>query len=260
MIYGEHTPKFQSFLMSMRIERRRCTASSVAHVEVEFESSSAVQSFVREDNMPAGMNVVKCVSAEAACYFGHFSAATSAEITSSDLSEHCVAIGPQAVTIKGKPHFPSSSIFLWRTVFRDTVLARAVASWLAPSATGVGARAEAPRGPTSRGQAHSLDIQRYDSQKPLKQSPMVKKRHEANECVCCLDHPAEYKMDNCTHKTEGVALICLQCKTLMLSQVQQAHNSKRNDLKLPCPICRTCLLYTSPSPRDRTRSRMPSSA
>ena len=24
--------------------------------------------------------------------------------------------------------------------------------------------------------------------------------------------------------------------------------------------CKTCLLYTSPSPRDRTRSRMPSSA
>ena len=25
-------------------------------------------------------------------------------------------------------------------------------------------------------------------------------------------------------------------------------------------LCRACLLYTSPSPRDRTRSRMPSSA
>ena len=25
-------------------------------------------------------------------------------------------------------------------------------------------------------------------------------------------------------------------------------------------LCKTCLLYTSPSPRDRTRSRMPSSA
>ena len=25
-------------------------------------------------------------------------------------------------------------------------------------------------------------------------------------------------------------------------------------------MCNTCLLYTSPSPRDRTRSRMPSSA
>ena len=27
-----------------------------------------------------------------------------------------------------------------------------------------------------------------------------------------------------------------------------------------CPINNDCLLYTSPSPRDRTRSRMPSSA
>ena len=26
------------------------------------------------------------------------------------------------------------------------------------------------------------------------------------------------------------------------------------------PVNKTCLLYTSPSPRDRTRSRMPSSA
>ena len=72
MIYGEHTPKFQSFMTSIVIKRRRCTASSVAHVEVEFESSSAVQSFVREDNIPAGMNVVKCVSAKAAWYLGHF--------------------------------------------------------------------------------------------------------------------------------------------------------------------------------------------
>ena len=27
-----------------------------------------------------------------------------------------------------------------------------------------------------------------------------------------------------------------------------------------CPDVKSCLLYTSPSPRDRTRSRMPSSA
>ena len=32
--------------------------------------------------------------------------------------------------------------------------------------------------------------------------------------------------------------------------------SKRQDISLPY----LCLLYTSPSPRDRTRSRMPSSA
>ena len=30
--------------------------------------------------------------------------------------------------------------------------------------------------------------------------------------------------------------------------------------KLAPDVFRTCLLYTSPSPRDRTRSRMPSSA
>eukprot|EP00656_Telonema_subtile_P002139 TRINITY_DN10928_c0_g1_i1.p1 TRINITY_DN10928_c0_g1~~TRINITY_DN10928_c0_g1_i1.p1 ORF type:complete len:132 (-),score=13.46 TRINITY_DN10928_c0_g1_i1:46-441(-) len=29
---------------------------------------------------------------------------------------------------------------------------------------------------------------------------------------------------------------------------------------LPAPVLLVCLLYTSPSPRDRTRSRMPSSA
>ena len=27
-----------------------------------------------------------------------------------------------------------------------------------------------------------------------------------------------------------------------------------------CPECNSCLLYTSPSPRDRQKSRMPSSA
>ena len=32
------------------------------------------------------------------------------------------------------------------------------------------------------------------------------------------------------------------------------------DNKIVQTLARTCLLYTSPSPRDRTRSRMPSSA
>ena len=34
----------------------------------------------------------------------------------------------------------------------------------------------------------------------------------------------------------------------------------KNDAKMIIVACNTCLLYTSPSPRDRTRSRMPSSA
>ena len=78
MIYGEHTPKFQSFMTSIVIKRRRCTASSVAHVEVDVKSFHAqfgakpavLQGYLCEDNIPAGMNVVKCVSAQAAWYFG----------------------------------------------------------------------------------------------------------------------------------------------------------------------------------------------
>ena len=41
-----------------------------------------------------------------------------------------------------------------------------------------------------------------------------------------------------------------------LSKVQIEIGAK----KLIAEIAETCLLYTSPSPRDRTRSRMPSSA
>ena len=42
-----------------------------------------------------------------------------------------------------------------------------------------------------------------------------------------------------------------------LNELQQAHYDLIiSDLKMP----KICLLYTSPSPRDRTRSRMPSSA
>ena len=33
-----------------------------------------------------------------------------------------------------------------------------------------------------------------------------------------------------------------------------------HSLPVQLPLSSTCLLYTSPSPRDRTRSRMPSSA
>ena len=35
---------------------------------------------------------------------------------------------------------------------------------------------------------------------------------------------------------------------------------KGGSTHLGLPVFNTCLLYTSPSPRDRTRSRMPSSA
>ena len=40
----------------------------------------------------------------------------------------------------------------------------------------------------------------------------------------------------------------------------EVHNDEKVDGDKAMHILRSCLLYTSPSPRDRTRSRMPSSA
>ena len=43
--------------------------------------------------------------------------------------------------------------------------------------------------------------------------------------------------------------------------VSRAHLGKRSKKDMTCHYCkRTCLLYTSPSPRDKRQSRMPSSA
>ena len=58
---------------------------------------------------------------------------------------------------------------------------------------------------------------------------------------------AEAKVDN--EEAERVALLV---PTTIYSQAS-------NDCVIP-RYKETCLLYTSPSPRDRTRSRMPSSA
>ena len=42
--------------------------------------------------------------------------------------------------------------------------------------------------------------------------------------------------------------------------IQLATVSEENEPRLRTVVFRGCLLYTSPSPRDRTRARMPSSA
>ena len=51
-------------------------------------------------------------------------------------------------------------------------------------------------------------------------------------------------------------------KVLMIKAVRRRHDvSNVRLLDAACGVSsRDCLLYTSPSPRDRTRSRMPSSA
>ena len=45
-----------------------------------------------------------------------------------------------------------------------------------------------------------------------------------------------------------------------ISEVETMDGFESFELLRPSSESNTCLLYTSPSPRDRTRSRMPSSA
>ena len=48
--------------------------------------------------------------------------------------------------------------------------------------------------------------------------------------------------------------------TTRAPDVRLTHRLVHSALVLKTTTSKTCLLYTSPSPRDRTRSRMPSSA
>ena len=59
----------------------------------------------------------------------------------------------------------------------------------------------------------------------------------------------------------GVHLVKALCETGATIRVIARASSNRGELEdLPIEWYTGCLLYTSPSPRDRTRSRMPSSA
>ena len=67
-------------------------------------------------------------------------------------------------------------------------------------------------------------------------------------------------MNETIMKTLGVTLaVCLLC-SLFVSFTAVSLRDQQNTNKLNDKRIKICLLYTSPSPRDRTRSRMPSSA
>ena len=70
--------------------------------------------------------------------------------------------------------------------------------------------------------------------------------------------------DRSQHKNKDQAMKQLKAKLYELEMQkrqgdQQALEDSKSDIGWGSQI-RSCLLYTSPSPRDRTRSRMPSSA
>ena len=63
-------------------------------------------------------------------------------------------------------------------------------------------------------------------------------------------------------KRQGQEILDEQVEKIRASggEVAKAHIRKGRTSNEVIALCKDCLLYTSPSPRDRTRSRMPSSA
>ena len=65
----------------------------------------------------------------------------------------------------------------------------------------------------------------------------------------------------CKHQSGSLCLQCLQALTIFASAYNLCKLPSVNLYHPSLPArSSSCLLYTSPSPRDRTRSRMPSSA
>ena len=61
-------------------------------------------------------------------------------------------------------------------------------------------------------------------------------------------------------KTARKAAVRIGVKTIEVKQAV-SQRGRTHEMEAPLPgMPETCLLYTSPSPRDRQRSRMPSSA
>ena len=73
------------------------------------------------------------------------------------------------------------------------------------------------------------------------------KREEAFKEIA-VKRAKEMKLFTKSDKSDAEAIACLENDEIVF---QENNNRKYSP---------TCLLYTSPSPRDRTRSRMPSSA
>ena len=89
-------------------------------------------------------------------------------------------------------------------------------------------------------------------------------RAECGACTVLIDGVSQYGCSMLTHQVRGRSVATIEgledADTGELSVVQKAVMEEGG---FQCAFCAPgfiCLLYTSPSPRDRTRSRMPSSA
>ena len=86
-----------------------------------------------------------------------------------------------------------------------------------------------------------------------------------------MEHPRWYDVEcTCDHSHIDTEFPIVDCKHCKFQAQEDSMPRESFDVVLPIlddegnltgdTETKTCLLYTSPSPRDRTRSRMPSSA
>ena len=73
-----------------------------------------------------------------------------------------------------------------------------------------------------------------------------------DDVVGCMDTEAKNYDENATTELVGNCIYAASKEAFM--------DAMNQEIDLQSMLNQSCLLYTSPSPRDRTRSRMPSSA
>ena len=98
-----------------------------------------------------------------------------------------------------------------------------------------------------------------DQQYPKRRSPCLDSRvlrHMMHETIDLLDMSTDHADEACMHTDAAMALTRVDWMLMAIFNwlTEQLKNEMSGAGYKPC------LLYTSPSPRDRTRSRMPSSA
>ena len=90
----------------------------------------------------------------------------------------------------------------------------------------------------------SIDAQRIDAQRVATNTPL---RIEA-------------RRNTSWHQQPRIRMAAVLLVGVALGRVSSTVNQPSNSASMNIALTNTCLLYTSPSPRDRQKSRMPSSA
>ena len=126
-----------------------------------------------------------------------------------------------------------------------------------------------------RGDVASFDIKGSDGEVIAEEGRRITARHVRQleqSGMKRLDVPREYLLEHVTARDiidESTGEVLMPCntiiteevlETLMEAEVANIETIYTNDLDSGPYVSDTCLLYTSPSPRDKRQSRMPSSA